>query len=141
MEKNTLIVKAMKNNILIVNAEHNFRFSAGIALKKNGYRIQLAGDTEEALMLVLNSEKEEDPFDLLLVDIRMPEMTGLKLIYELKKRGTSIPILAVSEFCDKKLGDKLLSMGCTLYLEKPLKPQELIKQIESIVEKAPDPPD
>ncbi len=126
----------MKKHILIVDDESNFRFSAGLALRRAGYEVSEAVDGKEALLMILNNSVKNDSFDLLLIDIQMPEMSGIELIDELKKNDVSIPIFAVSGFAEKPQVDELLQKGCSEFLDKPFKPQELVKRIGSVLKSA-----
>jgi DNA-binding response OmpR family regulator len=124
---------AKRKRILIVDDEPSFRFGAAIALKKSGYKTSEAGDGEEALTLILNAQKRDEPFDLLLVDIEMPKMSGIELMDELKKNDISIPIFAFTGFGNKELIIELLRKGCAEFLDKPFEPQELVKRVGGIL--------
>jgi CheY-like chemotaxis protein len=120
----------MKRRILIVDDEKTFQFSAQIALRRAGYRTEAAGDGVEALGKILESEERSDPFDLLLLDIRMPRMSGVELIDELIRRGKFLPTVVISSFLDRGLILELESKGCSTILEKPFPPQELVGTID-----------
>ncbi|NJD62776.1 MAG: response regulator [Deltaproteobacteria bacterium] len=125
----------MKRNILVVDDEKTFQFSAQIALRRAGYRTEAAGDGEEALGKILDSDARDDPFDLLVLDIRMPRMSGVELIDELIRRGKFIPTIVISSFLDRGLIRELESKGCSTILEKPFPPQELVGTIEDTLSK------
>jgi CheY-like chemotaxis protein len=118
--------------ILIVDDEPDFRFSAGIALRRAGYSTEAVADGAEALKLI-RSAKERSSFDLLLVDIQMPGLSGTELIDELKKRAIDTPVLIVSGFADTSLMDELLKKGCRAFLAKPFEFRELVRHVDEIL--------
>jgi len=124
---------AGRKSILIVDDEASFRFSAGVALRRNGYRVTEAGDGKQALAAVLESRRRGDPFDLVVTDIRMPELSGIELIDALKEHGVSVPICAITCFGDEALVAELSGKGCREYLEKPFPPEELVTWIGTIL--------
>ncbi len=119
-----------QGHVLIVDDEPNFRFATGIALRRAGYAITEAENAKEALRLILEVGKGQ-PFDLLLVDIQMPGMSGVELVSELNNRNIAVPILIVSGFADNNLMEELCTKGCIGLLQKPFDPGELIERVRS----------
>jgi two-component system sensor histidine kinase/response regulator len=93
-------------------------------LEKRGHHVVLAGNGKEALAAV-----ETTSFDLILMDVQMPEMDGLQATAELRRReelnGTRVPVVAMTALA--MVGDKerCLAAGMDDYLSKPIRPQEL----------------
>lgn len=112
--------------ILIVDDERGFRFAAAVALRRGGYRVEEAADGMEALSKILSARTAGDPFDLVVTDIRMPEMSGIELIDALMQRGDRTPVCAITCFGDQPLLSELAGKGCTRYLEKPFDPVKLV---------------
>ena len=120
----------MTRHILITDDEPNLRYGAGIALKKAGYKITEAGDGREALSMVLGG----NDFDLLLIDIRMPNMSGIELISELKRHDMFTPVVAISGFADSTQVSELMKNGCSGFLDKPFEPRELVEMVNSVLD-------
>jgi two-component system, sensor histidine kinase and response regulator len=82
---------------------------------------------------------EKNSFDLILMDVQMPEMDGLEAaatIRELeKKTGAHIPIVAMTAHAMKEDRDRCLAAGMDGYLTKPIRSQELLNTIETLLEK------
>ena len=112
--------------ILLVDDEEGFRFAAGVALRRGGYRLEEAADGKEALARTLSARDAGDPFVLVITDIRMPEMSGTELIDALREHGNRTAVCAITCFGDQALIAELAGKGCTEYLEKPFDPAELV---------------
>src|SRR5665647_2567488 len=107
-------------NVLIVDDEYEIREAIEIYLKNEGIRVLQAADGMEALD-VLKAEE----IHLILMDIMMPKMDGIKATFKIRE-SKNIPIImlsAKSEDTDKILG---LNMGADDYITKPFNPMELI---------------
>jgi CheY-like chemotaxis protein len=123
----------VRKHILLVDDEPGFRFSAGIALRKVGYTVTEAPDGKEAYRLLRQALADGEPFDLVVTDIRMPGMSGIELLEELKAYRISVPLLAVTGFSDKELIRELQARGCPEFLEKPFRPDELVARIAKLL--------
>jgi two-component system sensor histidine kinase/response regulator len=101
-------------------------------LEKRGHRVVLAVDGRQAIE-ALNQES----FDLVLMDVQMPEMDGLEattIIREKeKKTGQHQPIVALTAHAMTGDRDRCLTVGMDGYLTKPIRPQELDELLDSYV--------
>jgi len=103
--------------ILIVEDNEANRLLAGAVLEREGYRVEMAGNAQEALdRLAIGSP------DLILMDVQMPGMDGLTLTRRLKsdKRTADIPVIALTALA--MTGDRELTLeaGCSGYISKPI---------------------
>lgn len=119
--------------VLLVDDETDFLFSARIALRKSGYRVEVAASGKEALFKILEAQDGKDPFDLLITDIRMPEMSGFDLIDAVKKCGIVTPFIAMTCFSDGELLRELKARDCEMVIEKPFPPEELVVQVRGVL--------
>jgi len=118
----------IQGHVLIVDDEADFRFGAGIALRRAGYRVTEAADGKEALAL-LSKDEPGFRFDLLLMDVQMPGLSGVELIDEMKRKGISTPVFGVSGYADRALVEELCRKGCAAFMDKPFEPDELVEKI------------
>ncbi|MBQ1303559.1 MAG: response regulator transcription factor [Erysipelotrichaceae bacterium] len=113
------------NRILICDDERDIVEALKIYLAPEGYQLFTAYDGQQALEIVRNSE-----IDLILMDIMMPKMDGIRATSELRKL-TNVPIIfltAKSEDSDKILG---LDIGADDYITKPFNPVEVKARVRS----------
>lgn len=85
-------------------------------LRGKGYHVSPAYDGREALDL-FNSQ----PFDLVLSDLRMPTITGLQLLEEMKRTKPQVPVVLISGYGDVETVVKALKAGAENFLSKPLR--------------------
>ena len=113
------------NRILICDDERDIVEALKIYLAPEGYQLFTAYDGQQALEIVGKSE-----IDLILMDIMMPKMDGIRATSELRKH-TNVPIIfltAKSEDSDKILG---LDIGADDYITKPFNPVEVKARVRS----------
>jgi two-component system sensor histidine kinase/response regulator len=99
-------------------------------LEKNGYRVILASNGHEALAAL-----EREPFDLVLMDVQMPEMGGLEATAAIRARekssGGHLPIVAMTASAMQSDQDECLAAGMDGYISKPVRAQELIEIVQA----------
>ena len=104
-------------NVLIVDDEKVFLLSLSDGLKSysDEFNVLIAFNGKEAVK-ILNSTK----IDLVVTDLKMPEMDGFQLLAYLTRHFPDIPTIVMTAFGTPDMEAKLLTMGATQYLEKPL---------------------
>lgn len=113
------------SRILIVDDDKEIRNLIAVYLENEGLQTQKTEDAIEALKML-----EENPFDLIILDIMMPNMDGIQACMKIREER-SMPIImlsAKSEDLDKIKG---LASGADDYLSKPFNPLELIARVKS----------
>ena len=125
---------AERKHILLADDEPGFRFSAGLALRIAGYRVTEAEDGMDALDGLIRLKEEGTPVDLLVTDLRMPNLSGTELVDALRRHGVPVPVFVVSGCGDPEALRELSAAGCVEYMEKPFQPPELVERIRSILE-------
>ncbi len=119
-----------KKKILAVDDDGLVRKSLEIFLKEAGYEPTVAGSGSEALELLVRKH-----FDLLITDIRMPEMDGLQVIQavreycrEMKKPG--IPEVVLTAYNDAAVKESAERLGVREFVLKPFRLEDFLKVLE-----------
>jgi CheY-like chemotaxis protein len=103
-------------------------------LEKRGHFVVLAANGREAVTAF-----EKESFDLVLMDLQMPEMDGFEATAAIrakeKSTGKHLPIVALTAHAMKGDREKCLASGMDGYLTEPIRPQELDEVLESYVAK------
>jgi PAS domain S-box-containing protein len=124
--------------ILVVEDNAVNRRLAAKLLEKRGHRVQVVCDGRAALDTI-----PQQPFDLILMDVQMPEMDGFQATAAIRERetttGSHIPILALTAHAMKGDRERCLDAGMDGYVSKPIQPSELFAAIDALAD-SPEPP-
>lgn len=102
-------------------------------LDKCGARVTIAEDGRQAVDAAVKAEKEGEPFAIILMDMQMPVMTGREAVQELRRQGSSVPIVALT--ADAMEGDReeCLEFGCDEFISKPIDGSKLVHVVASLL--------
>ncbi|MFA7382974.1 MAG: sigma-54 dependent transcriptional regulator [Desulfurivibrionaceae bacterium] len=112
--------------ILVIDDEPSMREFLSILLEKNGYATRAAANGIEALALL-----QQHRFDLIISDIRMPDLSGLALLENIKQQDLSIPVVLITAYASPE--DAVLAMknGAFDYLTKPFKVEDILSVVKA----------
>jgi two-component system response regulator PilR (NtrC family) len=116
--------------ILVVDDERSMRELLHIVLRREGYTVFLA-ENGTAAIEVLGRE----PIDLLISDIRMPDMTGVDVLREAKRLDADIVGIMVTAFASTETAVEALRLGAYDYLSKPFDVEELKAKVRNAIER------
>jgi DNA-binding NtrC family response regulator len=119
-------------HLLIVDDDHAFRVSTSALLRQDGYEVFVASDGKEAVQALRSSR-----FDLMLLDLRLPEVDGLQIVEALRLWGENIPILMISGFGTVDSAVEALHLGADDFLTKPVEPDVLSARVANLLERRP----
>lgn len=104
-------------------------------LQRLGLKVATADDGEQCVRMVVEAEQAGRPFDVLLVDLRMPVMDGCTAVRWLRKEGFNFPIIAIT--AGPSLGDRRESLhaGCDTFLAKTELRHTLVPTLKMFLEK------
>lgn len=117
--------------ILVIDDDESLRDTIAVMLEQEGFRAVLAGDGRTGYSQAVTLKP-----DLVLVDLRLPGMTGIEICKQLRGAHVSTPIIvlsAVGEELDKVL---LLEIGADDYVVKPFGSRELLARIRAVLRRA-----
>jgi len=115
--------------ILVVDDEHGVRQSFKMLLKDE-YRVLLAGTGEEAVRIFT-----ENPVDLVLLDILLPDTNGLDLLEKFKELDPNVEIIMVTAVKEIKTAVKAIKLGAYEYIIKPFTVEDVLTLINRALEK------
>ncbi len=120
-------------HILIVDDDLNLLRSMEFILEAAGFQVSTGRKGREVLERIKGAAYHP-PLDLLITDIQMPGMTGVRLIAEVQRMNPSIPTMAITAYGDQKVRRELIRRGCRHYLDKPFDEEELLEKVFGILE-------
>ncbi|MED3855093.1 response regulator transcription factor, partial [Priestia megaterium] len=118
----------MPERILIVEDEVEIGTILKMELEHEGYQVKIKDNGKDGLETALLKT-----FDLILLDIMLPKMSGIEVLRKLRKRAINVPIIlltARNSTLDKVMG---LDHGANDYITKPFKTEELLARIRSLL--------
>lgn len=114
--------------ILIVDDEANLRHTVARVLQRAGFEVTTAASGKEGLTLL-----SQQAFDLIYMDIRMPDMNGLETLQAISATYPKIPVILFTGQPDLNSAVSALRQGALDYLQKPLKPELIIERAKTIL--------
>ena len=120
----------MKANILLVEDEENLHETIKLNFELEGYEVTSAFDGSQALQAIAN-----EYFDLIVLDIMLPEIDGISVTENVRLNNIETPILILS--AKNSSNDRVLGLkkGADDYLTKPFNLEELLLRVDKLIEK------
>jgi two-component system response regulator PilR (NtrC family) len=119
----------MNERILVVDDEDIIRESLSYVLKKEGYLVEEAGNGKTALDKLL-----QEPFDLVITDLEMPVMKGIRLLEEVKKLNLQTSVIIITAYGSLDTAISALRSGASDYILKPIEFDEILIKIRRLFE-------
>jgi len=120
----------IKDRILVADDEQSMREFLDIMLEKEGYKVSLAANGEEVVKLIDN-----DLFDLVLLDIRMPKLDGISALKKIKAIAPETVVIMITAYASADTAIKAMKEGAYDYITKPFKVDEIKLIIKNALEK------
>lgn len=117
--------------ILVVDDDAIVTKSCRRILEVEGFEVTTVPSADDALEKIKYRE-----FDLLLMDVKMPKHDGIFLMREIKKNWPDIPIIVMSGYPTPETISGVLKLGATQFIPKPFRPDELMKCVRQVLQKA-----
>lgn len=122
-------------SILIVEDDITFSLMLTTWLGKKGFVVRSSSSVSDA-----KRRLEEEAFDLVISDLRLPDSDGIDLLKWLKNTHPSLPLIMMTSYAEIQTAVQAMKLGAADYIAKPLNPDELLGKIKELVyveEKAP----
>jgi len=112
--------------VLVVEDERHIRLLITSTLRQRGYEVTEAKNGLEALHLLHN----DTHFDLIISDIRMPQMDGIRFLEASKQHAPDVPVIILSAYADQ--GTEALEKGADFYIQKPFATPNLVNLVREV---------
>ncbi|MBX2989567.1 MAG: response regulator [Bacteroidetes bacterium] len=119
---------AEKRKILVVDDEDALRTVLSAELNSEGYDVGTAADGMEAL-----DELRKGAYDLVLLDIKMPNMNGFEVLKVIKEKHTSTKVIMLTGFADLKNAIESKKLGAEDFVSKPYDLVDLLTTIDRVM--------
>ncbi len=116
--------------ILVIEDDLTFSRILEGFLSKQGFKVRVAHRGAEGLQLF-----QTKAFDLVLLDYRLPDVTGMDVLIEIKKSSPATQVIIMTSFSDIRTAVKAMQVGAFEYITKPVNPDELLMIVQQALKK------
>lgn len=120
-------------NVLVVDDTKNIRILLTKCLEIEGYSVSTASDGREVMDIVLKKN-----FDLIFLDVRMPEKSGTEVLREIRENGISTPVIMITAFGTVKNAVDCTQLGAVAYLQKPFTQNKIKSVLDEMIHSKPE---
>lgn len=123
------------SKILVVDDDWIVLESCKRVLEAEGFSVSLASSAKEAI-----DDLEDEYFDLMIMDVKMPEHDGVYLLEKIKEKWPlktypELPVVQISGYATADTISKGLALGAAFFLAKPFTPDELISSVNKVLKR------
>ena len=130
----TIAIAGSMETVLVIDDDSNIRDTVGVMLEQEGFRAVLAGDGLSGVQQALAIKP-----GVILVDLRMPGLSGAEVCQQLRATGMKTPLIVLSASSGETDKVRLLDIGADDYVTKPFGARELLARIRAVLRRtAPD---
>jgi DNA-binding NtrC family response regulator len=126
-----ILAPPFKGRVLIVDDEADIRESLETLLEMEGYLIELASNAAEGL-----ERLEKGHYDVVLLDLMMPDRSGIELLQDVRQRDTETPIILITAYGSVEVAVNALKAGASDYFSKPWDNEKLLLEIGNMIAKS-----
>ncbi len=114
-----------QKSILIIDDEAQLRRSLFLILQHWNFRVSCAENAFEGIKML-----DESCYDLLFLDVKLPDGNGLNLLPEIRQKHPALPVIILTAHGEQGAASEALSMGALAYLIKPIDPEEILERVK-----------
>ena len=120
-----------KKRALVIDDEEIVLNSIKIMLSQENFDVDTALSGRVGLDLALNNA-----YDIVLTDIRMPEIGGMRILRDVKRATPSVPVVIITGYATVQSSVQAMKLGATDYIEKSFTPEEFVKRVRAAIDAA-----
>ena len=117
-------------HVLVVDDEENIRHMLTLLLKREGYKVDTAADGLDAYQKIITGE-----YDIVLCDVRMPNLTGIELLERIREEAINTTVVVMSAYGNVDTAIEAMKEGAYDYLSKPFKRDEVLLTLKKVEER------
>ncbi len=129
------MINAARDKILVVDDEPMICKSCKEILEDEGYHVDMAYSGQEGVKKAL-----ERTFDLAIVDMKMPDMSGMALLKRIKGEKLKTPVIMITAYSTVETAIEAMKLGASEYLPKPFTPDELSTVVKAVISREEEMP-
>jgi len=118
-----------KQKALVIDDEQVVLDSVNKILKDEHYEVDVTLSGREGLNQAIQKE-----YDIVLTDIRMPDIGGMRVLRDIKRAKPSLPVVMITGYASVQSSVQAMKLGAADYIEKPFTPEQLINAVASAIE-------
>jgi len=122
------MIKGPKHHVFVVDDEPSVRKVVAKTLERIGVEVSCFARAKDCL-----EQLEQRACDLLVTDVKMPEMDGITLLEKAKRLAPWLPVLVVTGYGDVPLAVKAMRLGAADFIEKPLHKETFLRKVEPML--------
>jgi DNA-binding NtrC family response regulator len=118
-----------KNKALVIDDEQIVLDSVSKILTDENYEVDVSLSGREGLNQAIQKE-----YDIVLTDIRMPDIGGMRVLRDVKRSKPSLPVVIITGYASVKSAVQAMKLGAEDYIEKPFTPDQLLKAVDAALD-------
>jgi DNA-binding response OmpR family regulator len=122
-----------KKKILFVEEEADLRKSIACALRMQGWEVVTEPNGNNILKCVHTAIQQKEPIDLIIIDLNLPGLSGIKFIDALRSAGIETPFGVLTAFGNSLESAVLVEKGCVFCLDKPFDSDQLERYVSNVL--------
>jgi CheY-like chemotaxis protein len=122
----------MEKNVLLIDDEASLRRHVSMGLMQQGYHTEPCENGMKGLQTLEMFKKRNMPLDYAIVDVRLPDIDGLKLLKVIKFNYPDLPVIVITGYASETVVEEIRTQNADGYLEKPFSMEDLTKILAAI---------
>jgi len=118
-----------KNKALVIDDEQVVLDSVRKILTDEDYKVDVSLSGRQGLNQAIQKE-----YDIVLTDIRMPDIGGMRVLRDIKRANPSLPVVMITGYASVRSSVQAMKLGAADYIEKPFTPDQLLKAVNSALD-------
>lgn len=123
-------------HLLLLEDDTTFSRLLNSFLSKHGHKVQICSTLKEAKAALNQSMDENNPYEVLMLDYRLPDGNSVDLLKQLRSEGYRMPAFIMTSFHDVRTAVNAMQNGAFDYITKPVNPEELLMVLSEALNKS-----